>query len=173
MHRHSVRKQCGFISIEVVIVLIIIALGIGLAVSRGAGLFGASNISEEQSNLATLIANIRTLKSANGYGAKGANLTPTLIALKAVPANMSEVAGVLYNVYGGTVRLTSTGMGFSIASTNLPKDACIALATRVTRSQFEETRINNGNTSRGEVTTVTATTDCSSDANTITWTIRS
>ncbi|WP_332690691.1 type 4 pilus major pilin [Devosia sp.] len=173
MQRKHSHQQHGFISIEVVIVLIIVAIGIGLAVSRGAGLFGSSNVGEEQSNLATLTTNTRALKGSNGYGTSGTNLVPSLIAVNGVPKNMSVVSGVLYNVYGGSVTVASTGMGFTITSSSLPKDACIALATRVAKNQYEQTKINSGSAVSGEVTTVSATTACSSSANTITWTISS
>lgn len=169
-HKHP-RQQHGFISIEMVIVLIIIALGLGLAVSRGAGLFGSSNISEEQSNLATLTTNTRALKGSNGYGTSGTNLVPSLIAINGVPKNMSVNAGVLYNVYGGSVSVSSTGMGFAITSSSLPQDACIALATRVAKNEYERTQINSGSALNGEVSSVAATTACSGTTNTITWTI--
>ncbi|PAU63309.1 pilus assembly protein PilX [Pseudomonas sp. PIC25] len=173
MQRQHPHTQHGFISIEMMIGLIIIAIGIGLAVSRGAGLFGSSNISEEQSNLATLTTNTRALKGSNGYGTSGTNLVPSLIAVNGVPKNMSVVSGVLYNVYGGSVTVVSTGMGFTITSSSLPKDACIALATRAAKNEYEQTKINSGSAVSGEVTTVSATTACSSSANTITWTISS
>lgn len=165
--------QQGFVSIEAVIVLIIVAIGIGLAVSRGAGLFGSSNISEEQGNIAALTTNTRALKGSNGYGTSGTNLVTSLIAVNGVPKNMSVVSGVLYNVYGGSVTVTSTGMGFAITSSALPKDACIALATRVAKNQYEQTKINSGTATTAEVTTAAATTGCSGATNTITWTVNS
>lgn len=173
MKSMPVQKQRGFVSIEAMIVLIIIAIGIGLAVARSAGLFGSSNVGEEQGNIASIIASTRAIKGSNGYGTSGTNLVPSLIKLKAVPKNMSNVSGVLYNVYGGSVTLVSTGMGFTITSSNLPEDACVTLATRVAKSDAEQTKINSGNAITGEVTTVNATTSCSGTSNSISWTISS
>ena len=138
-----------------------------------AGLFGSSNISEEQGNIAALTTNTRALKGSNGYGTSGTNLVTSLIAVNGVPKNMSVVSGVLYNVYGGSVTVTSTGMGFAITSSALPKDACIALATRVAKNQYEQTKINSGTATTAEVTTAAATTSCSAATNTITWTVNS
>ena len=69
--------------------------------------------------------------------------------------------------------LTCIALGFATTSSALPKDACIALATRVAKNEYEKTKINSGSAVSGEVTTVSATTACSTSANTITWTISS
>ena len=171
-HAQSLKNQVGFISIEVVVVLIIVAIGIGLAVSRGAGLFGSSDVGEEQANVGTLIQKTRALKSRNGYGTSGTNLVPSLISTKSIPRNMSEISGVIYNVYGGTVTVVSTGIGFTLTSNNLPPEACIALATNSPVGQADQVKINSGATVTGDVTTAAATTACSGDANAIAFTIR-
>ena len=77
------------------------------------------------------------------------------------------------NDEGQSVTVTSTGMGFAITSSALPKDACIALATRVAKNQYEQTKINSGAATTAEVTTAAATTGCSGATNTITWTVNS
>lgn len=172
MHTQRKLKQLGFVSIEVVIVLVVVAIGIGLAVSRGGSLFGSSDISEEQGNYATLVNNTRALKDRNGYGTSGTDLVPSLIATNGIPKNMSVVSGVLYNTYGGAVSITSTGIGFTMTSSSLPKDACVTLA-KSSRSDRELTRINSGSSITGDVTTVAATSACSGATNTIAWTINS
>ncbi len=72
------------------------------------------------------------------------NLIPSLIAINGVPKNMSVSSGVVYNVYGGSVTVSSTGMGFSITTSKLPQDACITLATKIAKNTFEQTKINSG-----------------------------
>ncbi|EPQ5199368.1 type 4 pilus major pilin, partial [Pseudomonas aeruginosa] len=109
----------------------------------------------------------------SGYGSSGTNLIPSLIAINGVPKNMSVSSGVVYNVYGGSVTVSSTGMGFSITTSKLPKDACITLGTKIAKNTFEQTKINSGTAITGEVTTAAATQACSSDSNSITWTYSS
>ncbi|HCE9846023.1 TPA: pilus assembly protein PilX, partial [Pseudomonas aeruginosa] len=73
---------------------------------------------------------------SSGYGSSGTNLIPSLIAINGVPKNMSVSSGVVYNVYGGSVTVSSTGMGFSITTSKLPKDACITLGTKIAKNTF-------------------------------------
>ncbi|EPC8433210.1 type 4 pilus major pilin [Pseudomonas aeruginosa] len=168
--RTSRPTQGGFVSIEMIIVLIIIAIGVGLGLAAAAGMFSSS---EEQRNISVIAANARALKTSSGYGSSGTNLIPSLIAINGVPKNMSVSSGVVYNVYGGSVTVSSTGMGFSITTSKLPQDACITLATKIAKNTFEQTKINSGSAITGEVTTAAATQACSSDSNSITWTYSS
>ena len=110
--RTSRPTQGGFVSIEMIIVLIIIAIGVGLGLAAAAGMFSSSNANEEQRNISVIAANARALKTSSGYGSSGTNLIPSLIAINGVPKNMSVSSGVVYNVYGGSVTVSSTGMGF-------------------------------------------------------------
>lgn len=171
--RTSRPTQGGFVSIEMIIVLIIIAIGVGLGLAAAAGMFSSSNANEEQRNISVIAANARALKTSSGYGSSGTNLIPSLIAINGVPKNMSVSSGVVYNVYGGSVTVSSTGMGFSITTSKLPQDACITLATKIAKNTFEQTKINSGSSITGEVTTAAATQACSSDSNSITWTYSS
>nr|MBY9433354.1 pilus assembly protein PilX [Pseudomonas aeruginosa] len=114
--RTSRPTQGGFVSIEMIIVLIIIAIGGGLGLAAAAGMFSSSNANEEQRNISVIAANARALKTSSGYGSSGTNLIPSLIAINGVPKNMSVSSGVVYNVYGGSVTVSSTGMGFSITT---------------------------------------------------------
>ncbi|WP_350337589.1 type 4 pilus major pilin [Pseudomonas aeruginosa] len=123
--------------------------------------------------MSVIAANARALKTSSGYGSSGTNLIPSLIAINGVPKNMSVSSGVVYNVYGGSVTVSSTGMGFSITTSKLPQDACITLATKIAKNTFEQTKINSGSAITGEVTTAAATQACSSDSNSITWTYSS
>lgn len=53
---------------------------------------------------------------------------------------MSVSSGVVYNVYGGSVTVSSTGMGFSITTSKLPQDACITLATKIAKNTSSRPR---------------------------------
>ena len=76
------RRQRGFLELSTLFVLIVVALGIALAVANGLGLLGSSDVSNEQSNVGTLIANTRKLKSSSGYGTSGTNLVSQLVTTK-------------------------------------------------------------------------------------------
>ena len=116
--RTSRPTQGGFVSIEMIIVLIIIAIG---ASAAAAGMFSSSNANEEQRNISVIAANARALKTSSGYGSSGTNLIPSLIAINGVPKNMSVSSGVVYNVYGGSVTVSSTGMGSRSPPASCPR----------------------------------------------------
>lgn len=158
-------KQAGFTAIELIVVLLI-ALGI-MALSSGKldQLFSGSNLVEEASNLNTLLANTKALKTTSGYGAAGTDLTTQLVATNGVPRNMVVSANVMYNNWNGAVTPASTGTGFTITDNALPMDACIKLATKTSKSgAFASIKINGNAAIVGEVTSATATTQCNSAA---------
>ncbi|HHH8773357.1 hypothetical protein [Pseudomonas aeruginosa] len=49
----------------------------------------------------------------------------------------------------------------------------MTLSTKIAKNTFEQTKINSGTAITGEVTSAAATTACSSDSNSITWTYSS
>ena len=100
--------QRGFIDLTMLFVLICLAIGIGYALYNGGALLSSSDISNEQSNIAQLMANTRKLKGSNGYGTSGTNLVDQLVASKGLP-NMSVSGGMLFNAWNGTVSVTSGG----------------------------------------------------------------
>ncbi|MRK19099.1 type 4 pilus major pilin [Pseudomonas sp. JG-B] len=86
---------------------------------------------------------------------------------------MSVTGGALFNAFGGSVTVVSTGIGFTITSADLPKKACVNAAKGIGRGAQFSTRINAGTAIVGEVTSAAATTGCSTDDNTIAWTVSS
>lgn len=158
-------KQAGFTAIEVMVVLTV-GLGI-IALSSGKldMLFGGSNLTEEVSNINTLLVNIKSLKTTSGYGAAGTDLTTQLSAIGGVPRNISVASNVMYNNWGGTIVPKSTGTGFTIADGSLPMDVCIKIATKTSKSgAFSTIAINANGAITGEVTSAVATTQCNSAA---------
>ncbi len=175
MKNYSMKKQDGFTAVELIVVLIV-GLGIiALAAGKMDMLFGNSNVSEEVSNLNTLLANTRSLKTASGYGASGTDLTAQLVAVNGVPRNMTVTSGVLYNLWGGKVLVASTGTGFAVTPQGVPQEACIKLATKISKvGIFSSITINANSAIASEIPTATATTQCSSaSANAITFTSNS
>lgn len=165
------RRQAGWMSIEMLFVLLVALIGVGYALFNGGQLMGTSDISNEQSNIGQLIANTRKLKGMSGYGASSTNLVPQLIATKGVP-NMSMSGGALYNAWSGSVTVVSNGMTFTVTENGLPQDACISLASKMSRGSKATTAINSGTAITGEVDSAAATSGCSKDTgNTLAWTV--
>lgn len=165
------KKQQGMTLIEMVVVLIIIIVIIAAAAGRIGGVFGKNEIAEEVTNLNTLLVNTKTLRSAGGYGASGTNLVPTLIAIDGVPKSMPVISGKIKNSWNADVTVTSTGGGFSISTASVPQAACIELANKVSRGGAVTTKVNSSAAINGEVSTIAATTSCSSDSNSLTYTV--
>lgn len=170
----SKKKQGGFTAIELIIVLVV-GLGIlALAAGKTDMLFGNSELSEEVSNVNTLYANVKTLKTTSGYGAAATDLTAQMVATNGVPRNMTVTGGVIYNLWGGTVPVASTGSGFSITQNLVPKESCIKMATKISKGgTFSSIKIGAAAAVTGEVTTAAATTSCSAATNTIVFTSNS
>lgn len=165
------KKQRGFVSIEVIIVLVVVLGLLALGASKMDMLNTGGDTTEEMSNIQALYANTKGLKSSQGYGTAGTDLTSQLVSLKGIPKNMSVVSGVVYNLFNGAVTIASTGPGFTISSGSLPPEVCIKLATKVSRSgNFTSTTINSNSAIPGEVVPATAATQCSGSTNTVAWT---
>lgn len=162
------KKQRGFTAIELIVVLVV-GLGIlAMAAGKTDMLFGNSNLSEEVSNVNTLYANIKTLKTSSGYGASGTDLTAQMVATAGVPRNMTVTGGVIYNLWGGTVPVVSTGAGFTITQNTVPMDGCIKMATKISKGgTFSSIKINVAAAVTGEVTSAAATASCTSAAGNI------
>ncbi|WP_248767861.1 type 4 pilus major pilin [Pseudomonas sp. MWU12-2345] len=172
--QHNTRnphRQRGYIDLSMMFVLIVIAIGIGYAIYNGGSLLASSDVSNEQSNISQLIANTRKLKGSAGYGASGTDLVTQLVASKGLP-NMSISGATLYNAWNGAVTVLSGGMNFVITENGLPQDACMTLATKLSRGQKVTTSINGGSAVTGEVTSASASSTCTdSSNNTLAWTV--
>ncbi|MDH0341961.1 type 4 pilus major pilin [Chromobacterium haemolyticum] len=173
--RGQKKKQGGFTAIEVMVVIIIGIVIYALSTGKLSQLFGKSNVSEEISNVNTLLANTKQMKTTSGYGASGTNLVPQLISAGGVPPNVSVIGGVLYNTWGGAITIVSTGAGFTIQQATVPQDACIAMVTKIAKGgAFFSTKVNAATAVTGEYTTAQANTDCTSaTSNTTLWTSNS
>ncbi|MUF07952.1 pilus assembly protein PilX [Pseudomonas sp. CCM 7893] len=149
--------------------LMLIAVALGFIVFMGYRTFGSSDVTIEQSSLGTLLTNTKRLKSTTGYAANGTDLAPSLINLEGT-GGMSINGTTLSNRWNGSVTVVSNGMTFTITETNLPKNACITLASNMAKDKQTTTAINGGAAIAGEITAVAASASCSSDKNTIAWT---
>lgn len=166
------KKQAGFGALEVMIALMVGALVIIGAVAWYQTLTTSQNNSNELSNLSSITTNVRQLRTISGYGASGSNLVPVLINAGGIPDNMTIVSGVVYSSFGGSVTVTSTGLGFTITYAGLPAENCIFLATKGASSNTTQTNINGGGMITGEVSAMAANTGCSTASNSVAWTAR-
>ena len=168
------KTQSGFTAIELLIVIVVGLVIAAVAGGRIAGLFGKSDEATESGNYQSLIAAAKSLRTNQGYGTTGTNLVPSMIAIKAIPSLMTVSAGKLYNTWNGEVTLVSTGIGYTVSTAGLPSDMCIKIAKGMSGSgSIVKTTINGGAAINGQVDVATATTQCSTETNLLTWTVSS
>lgn len=165
----SPRKSKGFTLIEMLIVLVIIIILASVAVAAVRGAMGKSDVASDLQGIASLQTATKSLRGAGGYGAAGTNLVPTLVAMDAVPKTLTLNGTNITNAWNGDVTVVSTGTGYSITSTGIPKDACIEEASKLSKGAMS-TKVGSAAAVNGEVTTITATASCTADTNTIVWT---
>lgn len=166
------KRQGGFGLIEIMIVIILLLTMLYAIMSRSDTAFSSSDSSNELGHVSSLITGTKQLKTTSGYGVS-IDLTSTLYASGAIPADMTYSASKIYNTWNGkvTIASTATGMAFTVKYENVPQDACISLATKAASYSYSTT-INANTAIVGEVTAATATTQCNSAlANTLTWTV--
>lgn len=125
-----------------------------------------SNIqsSNEQNNVLTVIANMKSLKFQGRY--TDSNYIKTLYAQGLLPSDMiADTTGAsAKNPWGGSVTITSSDKySFNVVEANVPQKNCMAMVNAL-RSSSAISKINNTSTS-----TVSAATVCASDSNTLTF----
>lgn len=169
MMRSRRTKQAGFMSIDALLWTIFAVVVLGFIAYAGFKALGGTDSTVELSNITTIMSNTKQLKSRAGYGASGTNLIPSLIAIDGT-GNMGVSGSTVTNQWNGAVTSVSNGMTYTLTITNVPKSACISLATLVAKDNQTTTRINGGSAISGEVLTAAATTSCSGDTNTLAWT---
>ncbi|CAD7741178.1 hypothetical protein LMG31884_47380 (plasmid) [Xanthomonas hydrangeae] len=126
---------------------------------------------KEITHISSLISGTKQLQSVNGYGASGTNLVPALISADLVPGDMTVSGTTLTNRFGGTVTVTSTGLGYTVTDPSLPASACMSLARQISQIGGLTTKIGSGAAATGAVDTATAQAQCSGSANTVAFTM--
>jgi hypothetical protein len=153
------------------IMLLGLLLAIGgmyaLGSSRGSG-----KMATEADHMRGLLSMIPRMATVNGYGTAGTNLVPTIIARRLYPDGMTVSGNALINRVGGTVAITSTGLGFTISSPGYDAAECGDIATGISGMRGLQTRVNTTNNT-GVIDSPTATTQCSGSTNTVAWTSES
>lgn len=168
----SMNRQKGLSAIETLFVILIATLALIGALALGYKMFGNQQNGAEQENIANLLVNARSLKGSQGYGAAATNLVPQLIAIDGVPDTMTVTGGVIFNSWGGTVTVVATTpTSFTVTAGSIPQAGCVALSTRVAKSDQFSTRVNAAAAVVGEITAAAATASCVAGANSIAWTV--
>lgn len=126
-----------------------------------------SNIqsSNEQNNVLTVIANMKSLKFQGRY--TDSNYIKTLYAQGLLPSDMiaDKTGASAKNPWGGSVTITTSSdkYSFNVVEANVPQKNCMAMVNAL-RSSSAISKINNTSTS-----TVSAATVCASDSNRLTF----
>lgn len=166
-------KQKGMSLIEAMIYLSLAVMALGAAVALGMKLMDRSGEGQEHQSIVSLITSVKELKSAGTYGSSGTNLVPSLIAIDSVPTGFSVSGGVIQNNSSGTVTVVSNGIGFVVTTTNVNSRSCVLLATKIGSNSSITTQINSGAGIQGTVSAAQATTLCSGNTNSVSWTVAS
>lgn len=169
---HRSRTQGGFGTLDMLIALVIGLLAVIAAMAAMSKLTASQNNNDELSNISSLITNTRVLKTSSGYGSTGSDLVRSMINSGGVPDLMERTTTEVFNAWGGTVTILSTGTGFTMTYSDVPKDSCIILASKAAGSRAMSTSINGGAAIVGEVTTAQGDSGCSQDTNTLSWSTR-
>ncbi|EBO7128526.1 pilus assembly protein PilX [Salmonella enterica] len=136
-----------------------------------------TNVATETANIQTIITSAQSLlKGSDGYTfTSSAKMTGALIQMGAVPSGMTvqgdKTSGTatLYNAWGGAVTVapaSTSGFnnGFTVTYDKVPQDACIQIATRISKTGLTNgITLNSTAHSDGKVTTEEASTQCKAD----------
>lgn len=120
--------------------------------------------------LNNIITQTREMRASNGYGTSDYN--QALISSGAVPTTVATSGSTITNRSGGQITVKGAGVGFTVTDTMLSNKDCISIAQKLGTADMASTKINSQSYT-GEVTTVMATSSCTTDSNTIVFTTKS
>ncbi|EIX5869858.1 pilus assembly protein PilX [Salmonella enterica] len=160
----------GAIALVVIVVIALVLGGLYMLRSR-------TSVANESANIQTIITSTQgLLKGSDGYTfTSAAKMTGALIQMGGVPKSMtvrgtpSSGTATLYNSWGGDVTVapaSTSGFnnGFSVTYEKVPQDACIQIATQISRSGLANgITLNSTALNDGKVTTEQASAQCTAD----------
>lgn len=160
----------GAIALIVIVVIALVLGGLYMLRSR-------TSVANESANIQTIITSTQgLLKGSDGYTfTSSARMTGALIQMGGVPKSMtvrgtpSSGSATLYNSWGGNVTIapaSTSGFnnGFTVTYEKVPQDACIQIATQISRSGLTNgITVNSTAHSDGKVTTEEASAQCTAD----------
>lgn len=163
----TVQRGMGIIEMLIIIFISILILAGGMA--WWTSLTTKQTNQAELENVSSLMASVRMLKTASGYGSSGTDLIPVLINGAGVPGSMQKTSSAVYNSWGGAVTATSTGIGYTLTYAAVPAASCVFLASKAASDSTQSLSINGGTAVTGEITAATANTSCNSSSNSLAW----
>jgi len=152
-------SQEGFTIIELLIVIavgVLILAGVATLIQKA---FAGSNLTKETQNINLIMTEMRSIRSAAGYGAKDANLVPLMISLELAPAGLVS-GNALMNSWNGSVKVKSTVTSFAIEYEKVPKEDCAKLATNLSQAGTFVSIAVGGTTKVGPISAAEAETLC-------------
>jgi hypothetical protein len=168
----------GWLGLEAGGVLLLIMVGTVLALILVASLFSKNDTSTELSNAQFIMNQTRgLLKSKGNYDfSSSTKMTGTLIQFGGIPSGMTingtaqSGTATAVNVWGGDVTVSpekvngsTNNKGFSLTYKNVPQEACVTLATKMSETSLVSELSITGTNNVGGVTAEKAGTQCKAD----------
>lgn len=168
----------GWLGLEAGGVLLLIMVGTVLALILVASLFNKNDTSTELSNAQFIMNQTRgLLKSRGNYAFTSVTkMTGTLIQFGGIPAGMTingnpqSGTATAVNVWGGDVMVapekvngSANNKGFSVTYKNVPQEACVTLATKMSETSLVSELSIAGTNNIGGVSAEKAGAQCKAD----------
>jgi PilS N terminal len=168
----------GWLGLEAGGVLLLIMVGTVLALVLVASLFSKNDTSTELSSAQFIMNQTRgLLKSRGSYEfSSAAKMTGTLIQFGGIPAGMTingnaqSGTATAVNVWGGDVLVapekvsgSANNKGFSVTWKNVPQEACVTLATKMSETSLVSELSITGTNNTGGVSAEKAGAQCKAD----------
>jgi hypothetical protein len=178
---HALQKTSqdrGWLGLEAGGVLLLIMVGTVLALVLVASLFSKNDTSTELSNAQFIMNQARgLLKSRGSYDfTSAAKMTGTLIQFGGVPAGMTingnaqSGTATAVNLWGGDVIVApekvngfANNKGFSVTYKNIPQEACVTLATKMSETSLVNELSISGTNNIGGVSAERAGAQCTAN----------
>lgn len=130
--QQQLKTQAGFSLLELLLVVGVGALLLLAGIATYRLVTQGNDVNDAIRVLTTIKAQTqKAFQGQNGYGAAGADLAPTLVAMQAFPAGVLDATDTPRHPWGDTITILSAAdtRSFDLTFTNVPSDACINLGT--------------------------------------------
>jgi hypothetical protein len=172
----------GWLSLEAGGVLLLVLLGTAAVLYLLSSLFSKNDNNSELSNAQYIMSQTRgLLKNQGNYNfTNAAKMTGTLIQFGGMPTGMTingtpqSGTATAVNVWGGDVSVapekvnaSTNYKGFSLTYKNVPQEACVTLATKMSGTSLVNELSITGTNNVGIVTAEKAGTQCKADTGSV------
>lgn len=172
----------GWLTLDAGGVLLIILLGTAAVLYILSSLFSKNDTNSELSNVQYIMSQTRgLLKNQGSYNfTNSAKMTGTLIQFGGLPNGMTingtaqSGTATAVNIWGGDVSIapvkvngSTNNKGFSLTYKNVPQEACVTLATKMSGSSLVNELSITGTNNVGSVNAEIAGTQCKADTGSV------